>query len=457
MIEMHDGSIGSARFGLTPPEAGRSITAIRTALLADLRVKGAGIIDAGPLASAADALSAMVRGRAVAKGRIQAKVARSHGEMLATGPRTRQIDRRTPLSLEVAAAIGAARAPGAAFPERLVQHWANHFTVSAVKGKVGWSVGPYVREAIRPNILGTFGTMLQATTLHPAMIFYLDNDVSVGPNSPVGRRKRSGLNENLGREILELHTLGAEGGYTQADVTALAAMLTGWTVDLRLDSPTIGKTIFDPRRHEPGAKTLLGRTFPDDGENQLPTALAMLAQHPATARNVSRRLISNFLTSPPPREVVTALEQDFITSNGDLRRLAATMLEIDTMWSSAPAKLRAPIEILHIAALFIGEVPPAAQIAKALIAMGQPYLQAPSPQGWSVEDEAWLTSDGIKSRLDWAAEFGRRYGEAFDVDAAISGGSEWLLSDETLTALRRAESKGQALALLLMSPEVQRR
>ena len=201
----------------------------------------------------------------------------------------------------MAARIEHARTTDAAFLERLVMFWSNHFCVNANKGAVLGMAGAFEREAIRPHVLGRFADMLLAVEQHPAMLIYLDNQASTGPNSQVGRNRGRGLNENLAREILELHTLGVDGGYTQADVTNLARVITGWTVG-QPNQPNAehGRFHFAPARHEPGRHPVLGKRYGDAGVRAGEACLADLARHPSTARHIARKLAAHFVAETPP-------------------------------------------------------------------------------------------------------------------------------------------------------------
>jgi uncharacterized protein (DUF1800 family) len=218
-------------------------------------------------------------------------------------------------------------------------------------------VGPFEREAVRPRVFGPFADLLQAAVTHPAMLIYLDNDRSIGPKSPAGRKRSKGLNENLAREVLELHTLGVDGGYAQADVEALAAVLTGWTAP----SPTPARvqawaglpptaTRFVPRHHEPGPKALLGQRVGGEGRGELVAALRPLAHHPSTARHLARKLAVHFIADDPPDEAVEVLEQGFRETGGDLRSVARLLVEHDGLWQAAGQpdhrKLRPPQDLL---------------------------------------------------------------------------------------------------------------
>ncbi|GBD47399.1 DUF1800 domain-containing protein [Methylopila sp. Yamaguchi] len=343
------------------------------------------------------------------------------------------------------------------YQERLALYWGNHFTVAAVKGKVAITVGPFQREVVRPNVLGSFHDMLVASTTHPSMIFYLDNERSIGPKSKVGQRGKRGVNENLAREVLELHSLGADGGYTQADVTSFAKVLSGWTVDLNPESDACGTTVFKEAWHEPGAKTILGKRYADDGEGQLRAVLKDLAEHPSTARHVSRRFSRAFVADDASPALLTALERSFTDTNGDLKALARTLVRHDEAWSTPPAKLRPPIEFVASVARLLDATPRPPVPYVALVAMGQPYLTAPSPKGWSDDDDAWATSDGIKTRLDWAQDLSARHADRLNMKQLVDTQLAGLLSDETRTAVLRGESQEQALTLLLLSPDFQRR
>ena len=203
-------------------------------------------------------------------------------------------DMRDAYQADAAARTRAAIVSDAPYLERLVQFWSNHFTASAIKPVILGVVGPYEAEAIRPHVTGRFVDMLKAVTRHPAMLAYLDNVTSIGPNSRAGRRRDAGLNENLAREVLELHTLGVDGGYTQDDVRAFAAMLTGWSI-ARLRDRSPGTFRFHPAAHEPGDKVLLGVRYPEAGEAEAEAALDALARHPSTARHVATKLVRHFV------------------------------------------------------------------------------------------------------------------------------------------------------------------
>ncbi|MBB3769687.1 uncharacterized protein (DUF1800 family) [Angulomicrobium tetraedrale] len=358
---------------------------------------------------------------------------------------------------EIAARLVRARSAEVGFTERLVMFWANHFAIALKDAPVRITAGAFEREAIRPHVLGRFPDMLRAVEQHPAMLAYLDNTQSIGPRSNAALKNRRGLNENLARETLELHTLGVDGGYTQADVTALARIITGWTIaSADEDAFNGGRFTFAPARHEPGDQTLLGRVYPEGGVEQGESALLSLAAHPATARHIARKFAAHFVADDPPPALVDRLAASFRTSGGDLKELARTLIESPEAWADAPAKLRSPQEFLFAALRLTGKPDEAKVAAGQLVAMGQPVWNPGSPKGFADRSDDWLSPTGIKTRLDVADQIGRTAATAEPLelaDAAFGGA----VSAETLQAVRRAESRPQAIALLLMSPEFQRR
>jgi uncharacterized protein (DUF1800 family) len=346
------------------------------------------------------------------------------------------------------------------FAERLVHFWSNHFCVSAAKGpQVRAIAGCFEREAIRPHVLGHFADMLLAVEQHPAMLFYLDNAQSFGPNSKAGQRRKRGLNENLAREILELHTLGVDGGYTQADVTALARIITGWMFAGRagrLGEP--GSFVFFPNAHEPGSQTLLGKVCPAGGIEQGEAALADLARHPATARHIARKLARHFVADDPPECLVARLAKEFRDTEGDLKRVATALVDSDEAWTTPAAKMRTLSEFMMAALRAIDRMPddPGA-ILGPLAAMGMPLWQPPGPNGWPDTVAAWASPEGMKSRLDVSAAISARVKNLINPSELLDAFAGDAASAETRQAVARAESRQQGLALLLMSPEFQRR
>ena len=360
---------------------------------------------------------------------------------------------------EVVARFDAARAPLGGFGERLAQFWSNHFCVSGIKGRFVLALaGPFEREVIRPHVFGRFEDMLVAVETHPAMLYYLDNQRSVGPNSPGGKRRGRGLNENLAREILELHTLGADGGYGQADVTAFAAVLTGWAFSRseRVDDEA-GTFAFNRNLHEPGPKSLLGRTYPDDGVEQGRRVLHDLARHPSTAVHVARKLAHWFVADAPPDDLVAHLAQVFRRTDGDLGAVSAALISSDAAWTAPATKMRTPQEFVTAATRAIGRPFTFGQIGVALRAMGQPLWQPRGPNGHPADVAALTPPNLLQARLDVAAQWAR-------LATPVDDPRDWservlgpVISEETRRAVAQAESQQQAIALALMSPEFQRR
>jgi len=340
----------------------------------------------------------------------------------------------------------------APFAERLVTLWCNHFTVSALRGPVAPLVGAFERDAIRPHACGRFGDMLQAATLHPAMLRYLDNVQSVGPDSPAGGRGKRGLNENLARELLELHALGVDGGYSQDDVRALAAVLTGWTVDA--DS---GETRFDARRHQPGAKRILGRRYAEDGEGEIRAVLRDLAATPACARHVADRLARHFVADEPPPALVQALSRHYLDSGGDLAEVCRALVAHPLVWDAGFPKLKLPEELGLSAYRLLGLHQRVFEgVGASAQAMGQRVGAAPSPAGWADRAEDWLGTDAMWKRIEWAARLAGRV-PAVDARSLAESSLAERLGPASRAEIARADSPRQALTLFLAAPEFQRR
>ena len=344
------------------------------------------------------------------------------------------------------------------FVERLVHFWSNHFCVSAAKsGLVRAAAGSFEREVIRPHVLGRFGDMLKAVESHPAMLAYLDNAQSFGPHSPAGERGRRGLNENLAREILELHTLGVHGGYSQADVTSLARILTGWTfagAAGRIGEP--GTFVFFPRAHEPGNFTLLGKVYKAGGIVQGEAALADLARHPSTARHIATKFACHFVADEPPASLVDRLAKAFRDTDGDLNGLANALLDAEEAWSAPLSKMRTPEQFRLAAIRAVDRMPEdPGGVLGPLYVMGMPLWQPPGPNGWPDTVAAWASPEGMKLRLDVSAAIAARVKELVNPSEVLESIAGEAASAETRQAIARAESRQQGLALLLMSPEFQ--
>ena len=374
--------------------------------------------------------------------------------------------------------------------ERLALFWANHFTVSVAKPTVRGLAGAFEREAIRPHIAGTFEALLKAAVTHAAMLRYLDNDLSAGPDSAVVARlarrtannstgaameqrrppRITGLNENLAREVLELHTLGVSNGgqafggwghYTQADVTAFAAVLTGWRVaaaELASNPAATEATRFDPAWHQPGSKTVLGKRYAE-GPDALGELLHDLAVHPDTARFVSHKLARHFVADEPPASLVAQMEQTWRQTGGDLARVMRTLLQSPEAWQPQQAKLKTPEEfvISTTRLLGLGEVAFERQPDGGISQLGQRIHAAPSPAGWSDRAADWLGPDAVWKRVEWATRVADRAGRRVDARALAAQSLGPQLHPDTARQIERAADGPQALALLLMSPEFQRR
>jgi uncharacterized protein (DUF1800 family) len=357
---------------------------------------------------------------------------------------------------EIAARTAAAVASEAPLLERLCRFWSNHFTVSILRPEVRGFAAAFEREAIRPHVTGRFHEMLLAVVRHPAMLLYLDNAVSIGPDSIVGRRRDKGLNENLGRELLELHTLGVDGGYTQRDVEAMARILTGWSV-ARLNEPDPGSFRFRPAVHEPGSKVLLGRTFAEAGYDEGAAALAMLATHPATAHHIAWKLVRHFIADVPPAGSVARIAVAFRESGGDLRRVTAAVVMEEALWRTPLAKLRTPEEMVIAACRVAGFTPPPPMLVGSLRLLDQLPFFAPSPAGWPDDAAHWVSPEAVLRRADWCQRYAEHVPTPPDPVALGEASFGEALPEETAEAVRRAPTRRLGLALLLASPQFQRR
>jgi len=468
------------RFGLGP-RAG-SIAGIasdpRGALLAELDGAGAGrignadLLTSGTAARVAFAFQQAQRAARQAERAAQQAAAPSGGaspprmnDQSAPPPAPVPVPVRNPgpgvpqqiYLAEAKARIQAALGAEIGFLERLVWFWSNHFCVSADKGNVRQICGAYEREVIRAHVLGRFSDMLLAAESHPAMLIYLDNARSIGPDSIAGLRQKRGLNENLAREILELHTLGVRTVYTQEDVTRFANVITGWTfVPFRQDPVRGGEFEFNPRMHQPGAQTVIGRSYPDAGMQQGRDVLAALARHPATAKHVAAKLARHFVADEPPPALVERLAKRFLATQGDLKEVTKALVAAPEAWEAPRAKLKRPGEwvvgMLRAAGITPPDIGPVMQAHNLL---GEPLWRPSAPKGFADESAPWL--DGLAQRLDIANQFARRVGAEADPREVFEQALAPLASSETRQAVLRAESRPQALALMFMAPEFQRR
>ena len=354
---------------------------------------------------------------------------------------------------------GTIREPVIGIGERLAMFWANHFAVAVGKGPgVRILAGAFEREAIRPHVYGRFEDMLLAVETHPAMLFFLDNQQSVGPASKASNHGKRGLNENLAREIMELHTLGVDGGYTQRDVTSLSRIITGWTVvgaEGRLGAP--GTFAFNRAAHEPGSQALLGVSYPGDGVDQGRAALRDLAHHPATARHIAFKLARHFIADAPPPDLIASLAATFLKTRGDLSAVYLTLIGSEAAWNPTLVKIRSPLEFFVALLRASGERPKPNAIMAALNTMGQPLWNPSGPNGFPDTVDAWASSEGLGTRIDVASLVANQTPGRTDPRRFATETLGSLLSPDTQHAIARAETKSQAVSIAFLSPEFQRR
>ena len=349
----------------------------------------------------------------------------------------------------------------AGFRERWTLFWCNHFTVSATKAQVATLVGPFEAEAIRPHVFGRFEDMLVASSSHPAMLLYLDQAQSVGPDTMAATfmsrgGKHAGLNENLAREIMELHTVGVEAGYTQADVTEFARAMTGWSIGA-LQEADAGKFRFRPAAHEGGQRTIMGKTYSQPGEAQALAVMKDLAASPHTAHHVSLKLARHFVADDPPPALVARLQRTFQGTHGDLAEVAKTLVLAPEAWSPEAQKFKTPYEFLVSAWRAAGVTPKALPQVAILNALGQKPYSAPSPKGWPEEAEVWCAPDAVIKRMAWAQNLAAQSLNGRDPVQMAGDALGARLTPLVATAIRRSETREEGLAILLMSPEFQRR
>ena len=370
---------------------------------------------------------------------------------------------------EVTARFAQAVSTDRPFLERLTQFWTNHFALSVDKQFLPGLAGSFEREAIRPHVLGNFTDMLLAVETHPAMLLYLDNHLSVGPNSLAAQRaaargaQRSiGINENLAREILELHTLGVGGGYTQRDVTTFAEVITGWTIGAEHNGPNAygepGRFVFRTELHQPGAKSVLGRRYRDDGFAQGVAVLRDVAREPSTARFIAAKLARHFVGDEPTSSVVRQLADAYTRSGGHLPTVYRALIDAREPWAQPLTKYKTPSD--YIVSSYRGLSLPV-DAAHAPLApfevLGQRTWQPGSPAGWPDRSADWDGASALMKRIQWADAVGARLGSQRD---AVQLAPELLganLSEATRAAVGHAASAAQSLTLLLAAPEFMRR
>lgn len=371
---------------------------------------------------------------------------------------------------QVSARYRAAAASDYPFHERLVHFWTNHFAISADKQPMPAIAGLFENEAIRPHVTGKFADLLIAAEQHPAMLLYLDNPRSAGPNSPLARRARRGsnnrnlgLNENLAREILELHTLGVDGGYTQQDVTAFAKVITGWSIGGQADNGRFadgdpGRFEFREIIHEPGEQTILGKRYPQTGVDQGESVLRDLATHASTARFLATKLARHFVADDPPTSLVDKLAAEYLETGGDLSVMYTVLIQADESWRELQSKYKTPHDFVISTLRAFDHVPDEPRIiVAALDLMAQTPYRPGSPAGWPDTAEQWGGADGLYKRIEWCNTVARVVGSRarpVELGDKVLGPA---FNAATRKSVARAESGVQALTLLLASPDFQRR
>jgi uncharacterized protein (DUF1800 family) len=339
------------------------------------------------------------------------------------------------------------------FRERLVWFWVNHFTVSLrFGGEIQATIPSYVREAIRPHVNGRFADMLAAVMHHPCMLMYLDNHVSVGPNSQIGKAQNRGLNENLARESLELHTATPAANYSQQDVIEYAKILTGWTFELPEHNRGF---MFRPDGHEPGPKTVMGRGFPH-GLAGGDAILAFLADHPMTHRNLATKLVRHFVADDPPAAAVQSIEAALRDTKGNLKAASLALIALPQAWQSL-TKLRSSEDYVFAVLRALGMPSyPLSELNATLAALGEPLFGSPFPNGYPDTAAGWDSPEELMRRVDWVYRLAPQF-DGTDPNALARDILGDLLSPETRDQVRQAGSRPDALTLLLTSPEFQRR
>lgn len=354
--------------------------------------------------------------------------------------------------------------------ERLVMFWSNHFALSNEKRPLQLMAGTLEREVVRESMLGNFETLLIAAEQHPAMLMYLDNQQSTGADSPVSMKsarqqnddaKKIDINENLAREILELHTLSSEGGYSQEDIIALARGITGWRpwVAARKGEP-MGQhgSRFAPAFHEPGSREFLGELYKQEGVAQGEAMLARLANDPNTAHFISEKLCRHFVSDSPPKELVNTVSKAYIKNKGYLQAVYQTLFKSDLAWRADARKFRRPDEFLIAIHRALDTRPIAKQPARwrrEMNMLGQDAFRPGSPAGWPDTASQWIGPDAIWKRLFVAQRYDSRLPREQDPMELARDSIGPRLSDATAVAISEASNRRQATALVLASPEFQ--
>lgn len=450
-------AIAATRFGLgaRPGEIDAARGDPRGFLTAQIRPEGAD----QPQSNGESAAQRLAEFRAY---REQAQQARNGGQSQNEVFKASQKMLRDQTAGDFLARARLGAATDTAFRERWALFWANHFTVSATSMATGSVVGPFEQEAIRPHVFGRFEDLLVASSTHPAMLMYLDQAQSVGPESRAStfQRKKGGkvggLNENLAREILELHTVGIDAGYGQADVTEFARTMTGFSVG-RPKDPVPNQFLFRENAHEPGARTVMGKRYPQKGQEQALAVMRDLAASPHTARHLSTKLAAHFVSDTPPPALVARLEKTYLDSGGRLDELARALVTAPEAWDPAPAKFKTPYEFAISTWRAVGAEPSAIGKLAMLTDLGQKPFSPPSPKGWADDAQTWCAPDALIKRLRFSESFAAVTADRLDPNTLAQSALGARLTPPVAKAVARAETRREAMALLLMSPEFQRR
>ncbi len=349
------------------------------------------------------------------------------------------------------------------FRERLVAFWTDHFTVAATDRRLSLLVPDLIQTAIRPHVIGNFADMLKAVTTHPAMLGYLNQAQSFGPASLAGLRRKRGLNENLAREILELHTLGVDGGYAQKDVRQFAELLTGLSVNG-------DGFVFAPNRAEPGPETVLGRSYGEDNRAQLDhifAALEDISNRPETARHIARKLVVHFVGDPVDEDHVAELARVFAATGGALGPVTEALVMHEAAWVPEARKARTPFEfqiaVLRALGVTRQQILPLSSrelrngFATPLVAMGQPLLTPGGPDGWPEDPAYWITPAALSARIKWAHAAVEKLGGDTDPRQLLKLALRDAASPVLTRAVAGAESKEEGMTLVFASPEFNRR
>lgn len=340
--------------------------------------------------------------------------------------------------------------------DRLVAFWSNHFTVSVQRPICLGLAGPFEEEAIRPNVTGRFRDLVLAVARHPAMLTYLDNAQSIGPGSRAGRNTGRGLNENFARELLELHTLGVNGGYTQADVRELARILTGWSLGGVREAET-GAFLFRPAIHEPGDKQLLGVRYAEAGEQEGIAAITALARHPSTASHIATKLARHFVADQPPPALVERLARVYRDSDGNLGEVTRALVGAPETWAQPTPKVKTPSEFVISALRATGFAGDNRVLVQAQTLLGQTPLGAPSPAGWPDVASQWIGPESVIRRAEWAMALGQRVAQVRSPTAVLDETIAPVAGADTRMLVANAASAADGVALVFASPEFQRR